>query len=131
MIKEHPNIEVLKRFDPNNAAATTEVIAEDAVFHFINPKLPQLQGDYVGPEGFVDFFRKMAELSKGTFKVSPVSGTMMGDEMAVTHVVDTMEIRGHEMEVDAVVVWRILDGKIREAWDIPALNSARFVKAAS
>ena len=28
-------------------------------------------------------------------------------------------------DVDAVVVWRVVDGQIREAWDIPAVNTVR------
>ena len=131
MSNEHPNIEVLKRFDPRNPAVSMEVIADDAVFHFINPKLPQIQGDYVGPKGFAEFFGKLGALSKGSFKVTPVTSIPMGDELVVSHIVDSMVIHGRQMEADAVIVWRILDGKIREAWDIPAMNTARIAEPAN
>ena len=33
------------------------------------------------------------------------------------------------LEIDAVVVWRIVGGKIAEAWDIPAVHTAHPVQA--
>ena len=36
-----------------------------------------------------------------------------------------MVIEGAPIEIDAVVVWRIVGGQIAEAWDIPAVNTAR------
>ena len=128
MNKEHPNITVLKRLDLTNMAATAEVLAEDVVWHYFNPKLPEMHGDYIGRERFVDFFKRMATTTNGTFKVNPVSITPMGDELVVVHVKDTMVLKGSEMEIDAVVVWRILDGKIKEAWDIPAIHTANMVE---
>ncbi|NAY91344.1 nuclear transport factor 2 family protein [Muricauda sp. JGD-17] len=121
----HPNIAVLSQFDPNNTAGPLEILSEDAVLHFFNPKLPDVQGDYIGPKGFQDFFKKMAGFSGGSFKVHPISITPMGDELVVTHVKDTMVLNGQRMELDAVVVWRIVDGKITEAWDIPAIHTAK------
>ena len=32
------------------------------------------------------------------------------------------------MEIDAIVVWHITDKKIKEAWDIPALHTARIIE---
>ncbi|MEW7291039.1 nuclear transport factor 2 family protein [Aquimarina sp. 2304DJ70-9] len=127
MNKEHPNIGVLKRFNPANIAASAEVLSEDAVFHFFNPELPEVEGDYLGLKGFMDFFKKMAGNTGGSFKVNPVSITPMGDELVVTHVKDTMVLKGKSMEIDAVVVWRIIDGKIKEAWDIPAVYTAKVL----
>lgn len=37
-----------------------------------------------------------------------------------------MILNDQKLEIDAVVVWRILDGKIKEAWDIPAVNTAEI-----
>ena len=34
-----------------------------------------------------------------------------------------MVLEGEQIETDAVVVWRIVEGKIVEAWDIPAVHS--------
>ena len=67
----------------------------------------------------------MGSLTGGSFKVNPVAITPVGDELVVTQVKDTMVLQGQSIEVDAVVVWRILDGRIVEAWDIPAVHSVR------
>jgi hypothetical protein len=31
------------------------------------------------------------------------------------------------MEIDAIVVWCIIDGKIKEAWDIPIVHTAKIL----
>ena len=36
-----------------------------------------------------------------------------------------MSFGGTALDVDAIVVWRIVDGRISEAWDIPAINTVR------
>ncbi|MBT8361620.1 MAG: nuclear transport factor 2 family protein [Deltaproteobacteria bacterium] len=126
MNKEHPNIEVLKKLDLSNMEACAEVLAEDLVWHYFNPELPELHGDYYGIEGFGNFFNKMGQNTGATFKVNVISTTPMGDEMVVTHVKDTMFLKGRNMEVDAVVVWSIADGQIQEAWDIPAMHSVKI-----
>jgi len=129
MNKEHPNIGVLKRLDLTDMAASAEVIAEDFVWHYFNPELPELQGEYLGIAGLGDFFNRMANNTGGTFKVNLISITPMGDELVVTHVKDTMLLKGKQMEVDAVVVWSIVDGKIKEAWDIPAVHRPKVLES--
>ena len=123
----HPNIAVLQQFNTANISASIGIIAEDAIFHYYNPMLPDLQGDYLGRQGFMEFFEKIAGKSKGTFKNTPLSITSMGNELVVTHVKNTMTLNDQQIEIDAVVVWRILDGKIKEAWDIPAVYTAKIL----
>lgn len=126
MNKEHPNISILKRFNPANPNTVAEVLAEDFVWHYINPKLPEMEGDYVGLSGLTDFFKGIAGRTGGSFKAKPISIIPMGDELIITHVKDTMLLKGKQMQTDAVVVWRIVNGKIREAWDIPAAYTAKL-----
>ena len=121
----HPNIAVLQKFNPADVSASAGIIAEDAIFHYYNPFLPELQGEFQGRKGFVNFFEQIAAKTEGSFKVTPLSITPMGDELVVTHVKDNMTLDGEQIEVDAVVVWRIVDGKIKEAWDIPAVYTAQ------
>ncbi len=128
MKREHPNISILKRLDLTNITANAEIIAEDFVWHYFNPQLPEMQGDYPGLEGLADFFKRMAGNTNATFKVNPISVIPMGDELVVTHVKDTMLLKGKHLEVDAVVVWSIFKGKIKEAWDIPAVNTATVME---
>jgi hypothetical protein len=51
MNKEHPNIALLKRFDPTNVAETVDVFAEDVIWHYYNPRLTDLHDDDVGRGG--------------------------------------------------------------------------------
>lgn len=127
MTDEHPNIARLKALDLRDIASAKDVFSADFVWHFFNPHLPDMQGDYPGPEGLAAFFEKMADKTGGSFRVDPVSITAVGNELVVTHVVDTMVMDDQDIEVDAVVVWRFVDNRIAEAWDIPAVHDARVV----
>ena len=85
MTKEHPNISVLRKFDPENIAGTADIFAEDVVFHFFNPLLPDLHGDYVGRAGIQTFFEKLHLLTGSGFKINLISVTAAGDELVVVH----------------------------------------------
>ena len=124
MTQEHPNVSLMKRLDPRNLAGAADLIADDFVWHFFNPRLPDMQGDYVGLTGLRTFFEKMKVMTDGTFQIEPISITPVGDELVVVHVKDRMILEGRPIEIDAVVVWRIVDDHIAEAWDIPAVHTA-------
>lgn len=128
MNNEHPNISILKRFNPANPNTAAEVLAKDFVWHYINPELSELEGDYFGLAGLTDFFKRLSGRTSGSFKVNPISITPMGDELIITHVRDTMVLEGKPMEIDAIVVWCIIDGKIKEAWDIPIVHTAKMIE---
>ena len=121
MTREHPNVALLKRLDPANLAASTGVFADDFVFHFFNPKLPEIQGDYVGLTGLREFFGKMARRTNGTFKAIPLSVTPVGDELVVMQNRNTMALEDQNIEIDVVLVWRIVEGRVAEVWDIPSV----------
>ena len=127
MNKEHPNINILKRFNPADPNTLAEVLAEDFVWHYINPELSELEGAHFGLSGLTDFFQKLAGRTSGSFKVNPISINPMGDELIITHVKDTMVLDGKPMEIDAIVLWCIIDGQIKEAWDIPIVHTARKI----
>ena len=118
MSEEHPNISLLKRLDLRDLAAAKGVFAEDVVWHFFNPNLPDLQGDYVGLDGIRSFFKAVGEKTRGTFRTEPVSITAVGDELVVTQNRNTLTFQGRSIALDVVVVWRVLDGQIVEIWDI-------------
>ncbi len=120
MNEEHPNIALMRTVDPRNIGES-DVFAEDVVFHFFNPKLPDIQGDYVGRAGIEGFFEKMSNETDGTFTVTPVSVTAAGDELVVMQTVNTMTLKDEQVKTDVVLVWRIVDGRITEIWDIPSV----------
>ena len=119
--KEHSNVSLLKQFNPSNIAGSADLFAENFVWHFFNPSLPDVQGDYVGLNGLQAFFEQLGALTDDSFQVEPISIIACGDELVVTHVKDRMIWGGRSIEIDAVVVWRIVDGRIAEAWDIPSV----------
>lgn len=93
MTEDHPAIAVLRQFDPSDMAASAPLFAEDAVWHYFNPNLPELQGDHVGREAIGAFFAALAEKSRGTFRIEPVSATPVGPELVVVQSRNTLTPR--------------------------------------
>ncbi len=87
-----------------------------------------MEGDYRGVDGLKSFFAKLGERSDSSFRVNVIDGRTAGDELVVTQVCNCMNLEGSSIEFDAVVVWRIVNGKVAEAWDIPAVNTIRLVE---
>jgi ketosteroid isomerase-like protein len=118
MTEEHPNVRLLKRLDLRDLAAAKDLFAEDVIWHYFNPNLPDLEGDYVGLDGIRSFFETIAKKSHGTFSVTPVSVKPVGNELVVAEARDTITFGERTVVMDVVVVWRIVDGRIAEIWDI-------------
>ncbi len=123
MAAQYPNVEILARIDPKDLPGSDGVFAESLVFHYFNPHLPALAGNYNGIEGLKEFFAKLADTTKGAFEVSPVSITPVGDELVVMHTKNRLTFQGTKIETDVVLVWRIVDGRVTEVWDIPSVHS--------
>ena len=121
MADVHPNVALLNRIYVTNLDSCAEVFANDVVWHYYNPKLPQIEGDYTGLDGIKSFFASLAALTIGTFRVEPVSAEPAGDELVVVRTRNTLTIDGDDMATDVIVVWRIVEGKISEVWDIPSV----------
>ncbi len=118
MDTDHPNIQLMKQLDLRDLASAKDLFAEDVVWHYFNPNMPEVQGDYVGLDGIRSFFQTIGGKSRGTFKVEPVSATAVGDELVVVHARDTLTFQGQSITLDVVVVWRFAGGRIAEVWDI-------------
>ena len=126
----HPNISVLQKLDIRNLDACANIIANNFVWHYFNPKLPELEGDYRGIEGLKGFFAKLAETSKGSFQANVIDSRAVGDELVVTQTCNRLKLEaleGDTIETDVVVVWRIVNGKIAEGWDIPTVYNVRII----
>lgn len=118
MDNDHPNIRVLNDLDITDLASARDLFTEDVVWHYSNPNMPDVQGDYVGLDGIRSFFRIVGEKSHGTFNVEPVSTAAVGDELVVVHARDTLIFHRRPVALDVVVVWRFAEGRIAEVWDI-------------
>lgn len=121
---QHPNLDLLSRIDHANIAASADIFAEDVVWRFFNPKLPEVQGDYVGLAGVQTFFEKLMARTEGTFEIHPVSATPVGDELVVVTTKNRLTLDNAKIETDVVVVWRFVGGKVVEVWDIPSVYAA-------
>jgi len=127
----HPNISLLEKLDIRNLDACTNIIADNFIWHYFNPRLPELEDDYRGIEGLKGFFAKLAEISNGSFQANVIDSRAVGDELVVTQACNrlTLEaLEGDTIETDVVVVWRIVHGKIAEGWDIPTAYNVRTIQ---
>ncbi len=124
----HPNMSVLEKLNLQDIDACGDIFLNNFVWHYFNPRLPELDGDHIGIDGLKSFFAKLNEKSKSSFQQKPIDARPVGDELVITQVCNRMDLEGNTIEVDAVVIWRIVGGKIAEAWDIPAVNTVRTME---
>lgn len=118
----------MNKLDIQNLDGCADIFSDDFVWHYFNPKRPELEGNYRGVSGLKRFFNKMKSVSKNAFQVKPVDTRPIGNEFIVVHACNrfAQDNTGEgTIEFDAVIVWRIVAGKIVEAWDIPAINTVR------
>jgi predicted SnoaL-like aldol condensation-catalyzing enzyme len=124
----HANMSVLAKLNFQDLDVCRDLFADNFVWHYFNPRLPELEGDHLGIEGLKSFFAKLNERSKSSFQRKLIDARPVGDELVITQVCNRMDLDGNTIEVDAVVIWRIVDSKISEAWDIPAVNTVRTIQ---
>lgn len=126
---QHPNLDVIIEVGSvilsGFTASHEHLFADDFVFHYFNRRLPDVNGDYHGVEGMRRFFTRLGDRTEGTFHIEPVSLTPFGDELVAAHATITLTLEGTDLELDSLVVWRVFDGQVHEAWDIPATNTVR------
>ena len=124
----HPNMAVLARLKLQDLDACTEIFTDNFIWHYFNPRLPELEGDHLGIDGLKSFFARLSDKSNSSFQQKLIDARPVGDELVITQVCNRMDLEGNTIEVDAVVIWRIVGGKIAEAWDIPAVNTVRTIE---
>lgn len=56
MKKEHPNLTLLSILNILDLDASASLFSENFVWHYFNPKLPDVEGDYKGVKGLKKFF---------------------------------------------------------------------------
>ena len=124
----HPNLAVLERLDLGDLDSCEDIFADSFVWHYFNVRLPELAGDYPGIDGLKSFFAKLGDLVDSSFQQQRIDARPVGDELVVTQVCNQMVLDGKTIEIDAVVVWRVVGSEIAEAWDIPAVNTVRTIE---
>ena len=126
MSNDHPNMQLLSQLNLRDLDSSAGLFSDDFVWHYTNRNLPELEGNYAGVDGLKLFFKSLAGKTGGTFNVELVTALPIGEEFVVVLVRDTMELDGKSIALDALVVWRVVDGKLAEAWDIPATSAVQF-----
>ena len=67
------------------------------------------------------FFATLGERTGGTFRVNVIDARPVGDELVFVQTRNEMTLDGVPMSIDVALIWRIVDGRIRDVWDIPAV----------
>ena len=122
------NLSLLQRLEkllPHDLDSAQDLIVDNFVWHYFNPVLPEIAGDYVGLSGLQEFFQKLSLLTQGTFRVETLKTIPVGEELVVVHANPSMTFADKSIELDAVVVWRIVGDRIAEAWDIPSVYTVK------
>ena len=125
MQTDHPNIDIVSRINRDDMAASSDLFHPDVVWHFFNPMVPDVAGSYQGLDGIAEFFRKVRSLGKGSFRIQPSGAWAAGDELVVVQTRNQLGDGDTATSFDVVVVWRVVDGRVKEVWDIPALYTAQ------
>ena len=114
----HPNedltrqgIEAYARGDIE--ALRTQFFAPDIQWHF--PGSNPFAGDHQGVDAVAGYFRNLGALSGGTHRLE-LHDVIANDDFAVALHATRAERAGKQLQISAVQVFRIKDGKIAEAW---------------
>ena len=116
----HPNEDLIRRgFDAyargELQAALAEFFSPDVVWH--TPGRGPLAGDHAGTQEVAALLTLVAELSGGTHQIE-IHDVLANDD----HVVVMHAARGQrgdkQLDVDALHLFRIRDGKVAEAWTV-------------
>jgi uncharacterized protein len=96
-----------------------ELMADDAAWHV--PGKSVLSGDFVGKQEIFEYFGRIAQ--KSDLFEQRLHAVVADDEHAVA-LINTKAARGgDEIEYDAVMVFHVSDGKLRETWFTPMDHS--------
>lgn len=91
-----------------------ELWSDDVVLHYggDNP----VSGTYEGRTAVAGAYRRMAELTAGTFGVSELHDVLASDDHVVVLTRVAAEREGHRLEWRGIDVYHVADGHIREIW---------------
>lgn len=113
----HPNEELVRRgyaaFQSGDMATLNELFADDIVWH--SPGRNQMSGDFKGTDAVLEQFRKIFEVSGGTFKID-IHDVLANDDHVVVLAHATAEREGRRLDDNNVQVFHVRDGKVTEQW---------------
>lgn len=98
------------------------VFADDVVWHFTG-RVPGLASDDRGREALLsEFLGRPMALTGESVPVKALDVRAAGEELVVAHLRISMTVDGTTRAGRDVVVYRVIDGKVAEAFDIPAVD---------
>ena len=114
----HPNEELLRKgydaFASYDLDTIRALFADDIVWHVVGGR-NQLSGTIKGKDEVFGWFAKLLTLSEGTFKIN-VHDVIANDDHAVVLSNDTAQRGDKRLDVQAVAIYHIEDGQVKEAW---------------
>jgi Pyridoxamine 5'-phosphate oxidase len=102
--------------------AETDVIAEDFVWHYVNPHLPDLTGEYEGIKGLRSWFENLQTISGSTFSSTSLETLAIGQEFVTERLQLVLSLGDVQIETDSIIVLKVAGGQIHEGWDIPSVR---------
>ena len=114
---EHPNVARIRHgyaaFAEGDFAALTKLFTEDLLWHVSGRN--QLSGDYQGRDAVFGLFRKIMEVTEGSFHLD-VHAVVADDQHGVAMVLTTASRGGQSIAVKNADVMHLHDGKVLEFW---------------
>jgi uncharacterized protein len=127
--RPHPNLDRLRlgidAFARRDLPAIAEHFVDDVVWHYVGQG--PLVGDYRGVDEVFMFFAKRAALSGDSFQLHVEQA--LADDAFVTMLARASASReGVEFTMRMAIVYRMHEGRVLEAWTIPAdpVSEAKF-----
>ncbi|MDQ3677801.1 MAG: nuclear transport factor 2 family protein [Actinomycetota bacterium] len=96
-------------FAGGDVPAVLALFSEDIAWH-VSGRSP-IAGDYRGHDEVLGFFGALGERSNGTFKLDVQQILDSGDGTVVALVTETAHREGARLDVSAVHVWQLREGK--------------------
>ena len=116
---EHPNAELWRKgqeaFSRRDMDSLRTFWADDIVYHVTggNP----IAGDHRGLDAVLALFAKLVEMN---VRIVEVHDVLASDDHVVALLRGTASRHGEELSVNQANIYHVRDGKIREAWLLPA-----------
>jgi ketosteroid isomerase-like protein len=114
----HPNIELMRRYSAalqaGQAAEALPFYAEDLVLHM--PGRGPHSGTFTGQDAVLDYYTKVFQATDGRFEVVGVDDILASDDHAASLVRWRLHKGDRTLDVDRVVIYRIVDERIAEIW---------------
>lgn len=114
----HPNIELMRRYSATltagQAADALPFFTEDCVLHI--PGRSPHAGTFHGQDAVLQYYTRLFRDTEGRFENLGVDDILASDTHAASLVRWRVHRGDHTLEIDRVVIYRIVDEKIAEIW---------------